>query len=179
MRNQGGGPGESGNGGASGASGVRRSAAFIPLEDDFWIAGCLDEEDVERAALAGFDAIINILPEDDGKCRLRDERAQEICSALGLAYRHFPVYGHQLDDRDVCARFAAVAGAIEGRKLVYCRTGHRAAFLWGMASASRLGADMAMARAGKAGHDLSLMEEAIREAQDNPLPVAGLNLEAA
>ena len=51
---------------------------FRKLDEDFWIAGCLDEDDLERAAASGIATIINILPEDDEKCILSDEHAKKI-----------------------------------------------------------------------------------------------------
>jgi sulfide:quinone oxidoreductase len=140
---------------------IKKTTDFIQLDDDFWLAGCLDEDDIARAAMNGFGTIINILPEDDELCQLSDRQARTTSHAYEMGYHHMPIYGHELDDETVARDFGALIRATKGPKLVYCRTGMRCAFLWGMIHVSDLGVAQIMEQTRMAGFDLSLIEDSL------------------
>jgi uncharacterized protein (TIGR01244 family) len=137
----------------------RKQPEFKALEQDFWFAGCLDRPDIERAHKQGFAAVINILPEDDELCRMSDAEARATCEHYGMTYRHMPVYGHQLTNESIASAFAALVANTSGPRLVYCRSGMRVAFLWGMIRAAELGVEAVMERVAGVGFDISVIED--------------------
>ena len=147
---------------------------FRKLDEDFWIAGCLDEDDLERAAASGINTIINILPEDDEKCILSDERAKKISTALGMDYRHMPIYGHQLNNEFFARAFGYLIAETKGPKLVYCRSVMRSAFLWGMIHASDLGVEEVIDRTLDIGFDLAVIEDDLVRMANKPSPLTAL-----
>ena len=148
---------------------------FRVLDEDFRIAGCLDEDDFERAAKSGIATIINILPEDDELCILSDRQAQEAATANGMDYRHMPIYGHQLNNEAFAYTFGELIAKTRGPKLVYCRSGMRSAFLWGMIHAADLGVDEVLERTLDIGFDLSVIEDELTAMAKKPSPLAKLH----
>ena len=156
----------------------KKPTPFREIEPDFWLAGCLDESDLQRAAEQGFCSIVNILPEDDELCKMSDERARSITRAHGMTYRHMPIYGHQLNNEFFARAFAYLIDEIPGPKLVYCRSGMRAAFLWGMIRAADLGVDEVLDRTLDVGFDLAVIEDDLVKMSKKPSPL-GAPLQAA
>ena len=152
---------------------------FRILDEDFWIAGCLDESDFERAARKGITTIVNILPEDDEMCILNDRQARRAAREAGLAYQHMPIYGHQLNNESFARAFVCLIAESKGPRLVYCRSGMRSAFLWGMIHAADLGVDEVLERTLDIGFDLSVIEEDLRHMAHLPSPLKALQKAAA
>ncbi len=148
---------------------------FRKLDEDFWIAGCLDEDDLERAAASGIATIINILPEDDEKCILSDEHAEKITKRHNMDYRHMPIYGHQLNNEFFARAFGYLIAETKGPKLVYCRSGMRSAFLWGMIHAADLGVDEVLDRTLDIGFDLTVIKDDLNRMAQQTSPVVHLN----
>ncbi len=153
---------------------TKRPAIFRKLDDDFWLAGCLDEGDLKRAAEQGVATIINILPEDDELCQLTDIQARSISESLGMDYRHMPIYGHQLNNEFFARAFGYLISESTGPKIVYCRTGMRSAFLWGMIHAADLGVDEVLDRTLDIGFDLMDIEEELTNMSQKPSPLIAL-----
>jgi uncharacterized protein (TIGR01244 family) len=145
---------------------------FRQLEDDFWLAGCLERIDLERARDAGFAAVINILPEDDELCRMSDAEAKVTCEHYGMVYRHMPVYGYQTNQEAVARAFAALVADTPGPRLVYCRSGMRVSFLWGMMRAAELGVEAVVERVSGIGFDISVIEDDLVAMAARPLSYA-------
>ncbi len=152
----------------------KKPAIFRKLDDDFWLAGCLDESDLKRAAEQGVATIINILPEDDELCQLSDHDAREISESLGMSYRHMPIYGHQLNNEFFARAFGYLISETKGPKIVYCRTGMRSAFLWGMIHAADIGVDEVLDRTLDIGFDLMVIEEDLNKMAQKPSPLVEL-----
>lgn len=155
----------------------RQEPQFKALEPDFWFAGCLERPDLERAHQQGFAAVINILPEDDELCRMSDAEARATCEHHGMVYRHMPVYGHQLTNETIAAAFAALVAHTPGPRLVYCRSGMRVAFLWGMIRAAEIGVEAVTERVAGVGFDISVIEDELIAAA-RPAALAGASLVA-
>jgi sulfide:quinone oxidoreductase len=152
----------------------KKPAVFRKLDDDFWLAGCLDESDLVRAASQGVATIINILPEDDELCQLSDQDARAISGSLGMAYKHMPIYGHQLNNEFFARAFGYLICETTGPKIVYCRTGMRSAFLWGMIHAADLGVDEVLDRTLDIGFDLAVIEDDLAKMARKTSPLADL-----
>ncbi len=152
----------------------KRPTIFRQLDDDFWLAGCLDESDLKRAASQGVATIINILPEDDELCELSDQDAKAIAAHEGMDYRHMPIYGHQLNNEFFARAFGYLIAETKGPKLIYCRTGMRSAFLWGMIHAADIGVEEVLDRTLDIGFDLMVIEEELVKMADKPSPLINL-----
>lgn len=150
----------------------RKKPVFRKLEDDFWLAGCLDRLDLEQVRQRGFAAVINILPEDDELCRMSDAEAKASCAHHGMVYRHMPVYGYQLNHENIARAFAALINDTPGPRLVYCRSGMRVAFLWGMIRAAEFGVEEVLERTLDIGFDLSVIEDDLAAMAAKPSPLA-------
>jgi protein tyrosine phosphatase (PTP) superfamily phosphohydrolase (DUF442 family) len=57
------------------------------LEPGYWSAGYLSKQDVIRAAQLGFNAIVNILPQEDTDQLMTTTDAKESIEQSGLEYR--------------------------------------------------------------------------------------------
>ncbi len=147
---------------------------FRKLDEDFLIAGCLDENDIKRAADGGIATIINILPEDDELCQLSDRQARAISEKCGLAYHHMPIYGHQITNEYFARAFGDLVAGTKGPKLVYCRSGMRSAFLWGMIHAADLGVEEVLNRTLDIGFDLAVIEDELNDMARKPSPLTKL-----
>ena len=152
----------------------KKPPLFRKLDEDFWIAGSFDESDIERAAAAGMATIINILPEDDELCQLSDEEAKAISERSGMAYHHMPIYGHQLNNEYFARAFGYLIAQTKGPKIVYCRSGMRSAFLWGMIHAADLGVDEVIDRTLDIGFDLAVIEDELKTMAQKPSPLIDL-----
>lgn len=153
---------------------IKKPTLFRKLDDDFWLAGCLNESDIKRAAAQGVATIINILPEDDELCQLSDREAKTIAESLGMNYQHMPIYGHQLNNEFFARAFGYLISETKGPKIVYCRTGMRSAFLWGMIHASKLGVDEVLDRTLDIGFDLAVIEDDLINMAQKPSPITEL-----
>ena len=154
---------------------TKRPTIFRKLDDDFWLAGCLNEADIKRAAAEGVATIINILPEDDELCQLGDDEARSISESLGMSYHHMPIYGHQLNNEFFARAFGYLIAETKGPKIIYCRTGMRSAFLWGMIHASDIGVDEVLDRTLDIGFDLAVIEEDLAKMAQKASPLVDLS----
>ncbi len=152
----------------------KKPAIFRKLDEDFWLAGCLDENDIARAAGQGVATIINILPEDDELCEMSDRQARDCTRKHGMNYFHMPIYGHQLNNEFFARAFGYLIAQSKGPKIVYCRSGMRAAFLWGMIHASDLGVSEVLDRTLDIGFDLSVIEDDLTSMEKKPSPLIDL-----
>ena len=152
----------------------KRPTVFRKLDDDFWLAGCLNEADIKRAASEGVATIINILPEDDELCELSDKDAKAIAEREGMDYRHMPIYGHQLNNEFFARAFGYLIAETKGPKIIYCRTGMRSAFLWGMIHAADMGVKEVLDRTLDIGFDLMDIEDELVKMADKPSPLVEL-----
>lgn len=153
----------------------KKPPLFRKLDDDFWLAGCLEEADFKRAASQGIATIINILPEDDELCELSDQDAKAIAEREGMAYRHMPIYGHQLNNEFFARAFGYLIAETKGPKIIYCRSGMRSAFLWGMIHAADLGVEEVLDRTLDIGFDLMVIEDELHKMSKKPSPLADFN----
>lgn len=132
--------------------------AFRRLEAGVLVAGQLDEADIEAAARAGVNVIVNNRPDGEEFRQPLSAVLAERARELGLAYRDLPVVAGRLSLDEVEAFGALLRDAREagGEVLAFCRTGNRSACLWGLARARDGGDPPALvSAAAAAGHDLT------------------------
>ena len=110
-------------------------------------------QDMAEAAARGVTLAINNRPDGEAFDQIDAATLGEAAAAAGLAYVHLPVETEFTADK-VAALTEALAGA-EGRVLVFCKSGTRAAYLWALARAREGAVPAALvANAGRAGYDL-------------------------
>lgn len=100
-----------------------------PVTDRIVIADQPTEGDLRGLPAEGFAAVVNLRTDGEPEQPLDPAAEGVLVRALGLDYRHIPIGSPALAPDDV----AAVAGLIEahpnGKVLVHCRKGGRAAAL--------------------------------------------------
>ena len=128
----------------------------VPLDDRLSVAAQLGVADLARVAALGFRQVIGNRP--DGEVIDQPDAASLAAEArrLGLAFVHLPVVASAIDDADVAAFAAALAGSA-GPTLAFCRTGTRSATLWALAEAGRRPAEALLGAAARAGYDLAAL----------------------
>lgn len=99
------------------------------LSPSFATAPQLQPDDIGRLAAAGFKAIINNRPDNEGPDQPGSDALEAEAKRHGLVYRHIPVVPGQATDADARA-FAAALKEADGPVVAFCRTGNRAASLW-------------------------------------------------
>ncbi len=133
------------------------------LTPNLSVAPQLTVRDLEEAAVAGFQTIINNRPDGEAPDQPCSEELAAAARRLGLDYRHIPVVSGQLTDNHIEAFRAAVTG---GRKpsLAFCRTGTRSATLWALAASDRLSPNEILQAASAAGYDLEALRPRLEAA---------------
>jgi uncharacterized protein (TIGR01244 family) len=106
-----------------------------------------------EAAARGVTLVVNNRPDHEEAGQLNSADAEQAARAEGMDYVHIPVRTEFTGEK-VEALTEALATA-EGRVLVFCKTGTRAAYLWALARA-REGAvpEALVANAARAGYNL-------------------------
>lgn len=109
--------------------------------------------DLAEVAARGVTLIVNNRPDGEEEGQPDAVEIEAAAKAAGLDYAHIPV-GLEFSGDKVAALSAALAGA-EGRALLFCRSGTRSAYLWGLARA-REGAlpEALLGNAARAGYNL-------------------------
>lgn len=114
----------------------------------------LTPADMAAAAAAGYRSIVNNRPDGEQPGQPSSAELAQAAQAAGLEYRHIPVVPGQITE-DAIAAFDKALGEMPAPVLGFCKTGMRAATLWGTVQAPKLGADGAIEAAAAAGCDIS------------------------
>jgi sulfide:quinone oxidoreductase len=107
-----------------------------------------------EAARLGFRSVINARPDGEDPGQPTSDQVAAAAHAAGLEYRHIPVIPGHLTD-DAVEAFEKAMEEMPKPIVGFCRTGTRAAMLWGLAKAPELGAEGAIEAAALAGCDIS------------------------
>jgi sulfide:quinone oxidoreductase len=134
--------------------------SFVDLSPEFSISPQVTQDDLERAARAGFRHVVDCRPdnEEPGQPSFADVSAW--AAAQGMTAAHVPVIMADLRD-DAVDAFAAALTSAPGKVLGYCKTGRRASALWALSQAKTLGASTVLAAAKNAGVDLEPLKARI------------------
>lgn len=127
----------------------------------FCVSAQVDPQDLRAVADAGFRSIISNRPDGEEPGQPDWAQIAAAAEAAGLQARHIPVRPGAIGDDDV-AKFAAALEEMPGPVLGFCRTGTRAAGLWGLTQAGRLTPNEIIGTAAAAGCDLSSMQERLQ-----------------
>lgn len=126
------------------------------LTPDLSVAPQIDPEDMARLAAEGYVAVINNRPDDEVPPSHQSAAMAEAAAAAGLQFHYLPIVPGQLTP-DLAARMGQALAGIDGRTLVYCRSGTRSTTAWALDQAGRQPADDILRAAAAAGYDLSAM----------------------
>ena len=127
--------------------------AFKKLTDDFWVSAQISESDIIEAAKNGFAAIIGNRPDGEDAGQPSAAAIAALAQQHGLKFTHLPVTSGAMHDAEI-AKMAAAVNAAGGPVLAYCRSGTRAAMMWGLERAGHMPADAIFAAAAQAGYDI-------------------------
>lgn len=131
------------------------SQPFRALDDQTFVFGQIQPEDLARAGALGVVVVINHRPDDEEPGQPTSLQMAEAASAAGIAYLHAPTRG--LPDATVVVATADVLAELKpGQKvLMFCKSGMRSSAAWALAQASLgLNTDVLKAKALEAGYDL-------------------------
>jgi sulfide:quinone oxidoreductase len=128
--------------------------AIRPLSRDFSVSAQVDPADFDELAAAGFRAVISNRPDGEEPGQPSWSQIAVAAKAAGLEARHIPVTPGVYNDEDV-ARFAAALEEMPGPVLGFCRSGTRAASLWGLSQAGQGDPDAIIEAAAASGCDIS------------------------
>jgi uncharacterized protein (TIGR01244 family) len=123
---------------------------------DFSVSAQVDPDDLQSIADVGFRSIISNRPDDEDPGQPDWREIEAAAKAAGLEARHIPVIPGAIGVDDV-ANFAAALDEMPRPILAFCRSGTRAASLWGLAQAGHRSPDEIIAAAANAGCDLSAL----------------------
>lgn len=124
------------------------------LDDTMCITPQVLPEQLAEAARQGFRSVINNRPDREEADQPTSDQVAAAAHAAGLEYRHIPVVPGQITD-DAIEAFEKAMHEMPKPILGFCRTGTRAAMLWGMAKAPQIGVDAAIEAAACAGCDIA------------------------
>ncbi len=123
------------------------------LDEQTWVAGQIDPDDLPAIKAAGVTMIVNNRPDGEEPGQPDAAEIEAAARAAGLNYRFVPVSSGFSADQ-IRAMGEAIHAA-DGPMLAFCRSGTRSTFLWALArSQEGDAAEELMRKAASAGYDL-------------------------
>jgi sulfide:quinone oxidoreductase len=144
---------------------------FKRLTDDLSISPQIAVKDVAAIRAAGYRAIICNRPDGEGPDQPTFVEIEAAAREQGIAAYYLPVESGKVSDDDH-ARFGELMHKLEKPVLAFCRTGMRAATLWGLSQASSKPLPEILSAAQAAGYELGAITRRIANGGKVPLQVA-------
>jgi len=132
-----------------------------------YVAGQIDEGDVEALASAGFKFVICNRPDSEGGTP--SDRIRAACERHGLKFFLQPVEFAKVGVADGDA-FGQILQQCDGPTLGYCRSARRTTALWALAAAPLLGAPATLQRVAKIGMPLDELAPMLARSAERPDP---------
>ncbi|TNE64289.1 MAG: TIGR01244 family phosphatase [Alphaproteobacteria bacterium] len=131
---------------------------FRKVTDQVSVAPQIGKTDIDAAADAGVELIINNRPDGEEMGQPEGDELATYAATRGIKWASIPVVGGQLTFEAI-ESMAYALKSTEGPILAYCRSGTRSCTLWGLATAMDKGMETTdiVAAAAEAGYDLSGM----------------------
>ena len=104
-------------------------STFPKLDDNFAVTPQINEDVIQAAAQAGYQAIICNRPDNEEPGQPQAEVLSKAATRAGLAFHQVPFDMGSLD-KGVIDAVAAAIDSCEGPVLAYCRTGTRSTIAW-------------------------------------------------
>lgn len=128
---------------------------LIPLTEKLYVAPQISVDTVVEAARQGVTLIINNRPEGESADQTPGETIEAAAKGEGMAYAAIPVTHAGFAPWQIDALDEAL-GKLDGKALLYCRSGTRSTLLWAL-SRARAGDDVESVgrTAAAAGYDIA------------------------
>ena len=104
------------------------------LTHDHYVCDQLRVDDFDELASQGIRSVINNRPDGEAEDQPTSRTLERAATAAGLEYRHAPIVSQQLTRAEIEANRRAFA-AVTRPLCAFCRTGTRAAVVWGLIAA--------------------------------------------
>ncbi len=124
------------------------------LVDQISVADQIFVNDLNTIADQGFKSILCHRPDGEGSDQPNFEEIANAAKKHKVQIQYLPVVSGKISDEDV-DKFTKAFSEAPKPVLAYCRSGMRAASLWALAEASKLGLASVLEAGKKAGYDLS------------------------
>ncbi len=124
------------------------------LASGIHVSSQLTPDAIAAAKAAGIRTIINNRPDGEEAGQPASAALEAAARAHGLAYRHIPVTPGNISDAQVDA-FRDALEACPKPALAFCKSGMRAASLWGLSQAGTRTTGDIVRRAAACGYDLA------------------------
>jgi uncharacterized protein (TIGR01244 family) len=108
------------------------------LTEGISVAGQIEPAQIQHLQYQGFRTIIDVRPDGEEFGQADSTKIQQSAAHASMGFAYVPVVPGVIDKDTVDAVAAALANA-EKPVLIYCRSGRRAARVWALAEASRIG----------------------------------------
>ena len=99
------------------------------LSQRFFVTGQIKAQDLTEIAAQGFRNVINNRPDGEAPDQPKNDDLARVAAELGLNYIYVPVVSGQITRQNV-DDFNRACDALEGKILLFCRTGARCTVLW-------------------------------------------------
>ena len=130
------------------------------LEDDVFVSGQIEPEEVEGLTARGISMIVNNRPDGEAPDQPPGSALEAAAASAGLEYRHIPIT--QLTPEAIEEMHQALGDA-RGPVLAFCKSGTRSTYLWALArSLQGADGDTLVAGAQAAGYDLAPIRRFLR-----------------
>lgn len=139
---------------------------FRKVTDQVSVSPQIDRADIDEAAGAGVELIINNRPDGEEMGQPSNEELAGYAAEKGIKWAHIPIVSGQVTMEAVASTAAAMKDA--SNILAYCRSGTRSCNLWGLAQAynSGLSTTEIIEKAAGAGYDLSGLTPTLEHLQN-------------
>lgn len=137
---------------------------FIPLPHSQanltgYVGGQIGVSALHQAKSLRINTVIDLLSDNETKCKKRSAKLAQAANGLMMSYHAFPVAGAQVTSALVLDQFAKLISQIKGNYLICCKTGTRAALIWGLHHARYSDATSLLNQLERAGFDFHFLVE--------------------
>lgn len=141
---------------------------IVWVTPEFAIGAQIELADIARLREAGFAAVINARPDDEDGTYITADEAGAVAADHALAYVHCPTENHAIFEADIIDRFELALTDLPKPIFAHCKSGTRAAILWGLVAARHRPVEEVIATLQAAGQDLDFLADELRAAAEAP-----------
>ncbi len=142
--------------------------SIVRVTPEFAIGAQIGIADIADLREAGFAAIINARPDDENGTYLASNEGRKFATEHRLAYAHCPTENHAIFEPDVIDRFERALAELPKPIFAHCKSGTRAAILWGLVAARYRPVEEVVSTLQLAGQDLEFLVDELRAAAEAP-----------
>jgi sulfide:quinone oxidoreductase len=150
---------------------MEKNMEFKKLTEDLWVSPQIAAKDFAAIRAAGYRTIICNRPDGEGADQPTFVEIDQAAREHGIAAFYLPVESGKVSDDD-SVKFGDLMQRLDKPVLAYCRTGMRAATLWGLSQASSRPLPDILSAAQAAGYELRALTRRIVNGGKVPVQVA-------